>query len=193
MFPTIRPITAVRPPLDKDYAVRMSKEGSRSNPTVLFVHGAGGFDEDGPLASGLVSHLGADLVMPKLSDTDMSFEGWAAPIRSVLAGLGPDDLVIGHSFGASILVGVLAERGWAVQGAVLLAMPNWGPEGWDVKDYAFDGPAPPQSLTLHHCVDDAVVPFSHLALNSRALPDARAGAHAEGGHQFEHLTSALLG
>ena len=91
----------MRPPLDKDYPFRMSQEVSQSTPTLLFFHGAGGFDEDGPLASSLVAHLGADLVMPRLSDTDMSFVGWAAPIRSALAGLGPDDLVVGHSFGAS--------------------------------------------------------------------------------------------
>lgn len=182
----------MRPPLDKDYPFRMSQEVSQSTPTLLFFHGAGGFDEDGPLASSLVEHLGADLVMPRLSDTDMSFVGWAAPIRSALAGLGPDDLVVGHSFGASILVRVLAERSWAVRRAVLLAMPNWGPEGWDVKDYAFEGPEPPQSLTLHHCLDDVVVPFSHLALNSRVLPAARVEAHTEGGHQFEHLASVLL-
>ena len=41
---------------------------------------------------------------------------------------------------------VLAERAWSVQRAVLLAMPNWGQDGWGVTEYDFDGHVPRQTL-----------------------------------------------
>lgn len=166
---------------------------SRARRALLFLHGAGGFEEDGPLASRLAASIDADLVMPRMSDDDMSVESWASPIRRAVADLGPDDLVAGHSFGGSILLRVLVERLWPVRRVHLLAMPNWGEDGWEVEEYDFDGPEPPQSLTLHHCRDDAVVPFAHLALNTRVLPGAGVEVHATGGHQFEDEVPVLLG
>lgn len=139
---------------------------------LLFLHGAGGFDEDGFLANCLAEASHERLIMPQLPDEDMSFEAWAAPVRIALGELRSDDLVIGYSFGASILVKVLAERDWLVQRAVLLAIPNWGPDGWDVAEYDLDQPVPQQTLALHHCADDAVVPPAHLALSSAHRPAA---------------------
>lgn len=159
---------------------------------LLYLHGADGFYEDGPLASGLAEELVEPLMMPHLPDDDMSFEGWASPIRHALSELGPGDLVVGHSFGGSILIKVLAEREWPVRRALLLAMPNWGPDGWDVPEYVFDGSVPRQSLSLHHCADDLVVPVSHLELNSADLPAASVKVHETGGHQFDDQVSTLL-
>lgn len=166
--------------------------GARDQSKLLFVHGAGGFHEDAPLAEGLAESVGAHLVMPRLPDDDMTPGGWAAPIRTILAELTPDDVVVGHSFGASILVKVLAERPWAVSGAVLLAMPNWGSAGWDVGEYVLDRPEPHVPLTLHHCADDDVVPLRHLELNREDLPNADLHVHDEGGHQFNGLAASLL-
>lgn len=61
---------------------------------LLFMQGAGGFDEDRSLAAALAAAADAKLVMPQLPDEDMSFEGWTAPGRLALAGLGVDDLVV---------------------------------------------------------------------------------------------------
>ncbi|KQU58840.1 alpha/beta hydrolase [Rhodococcus sp. Leaf278] len=159
---------------------------------LLFVHGAGGFVDDAELARGLAEALRLDLRMPELSDTAMGFEDWAEPIRQHLDRLGPEDSVIAHSFGASILVRVLAERrrNRPVR-AALLAMPDWTPRGWDVADYAFTDPEPETALTLVHCRDDEVVPFSHLALNSTALPSARVVEFPTGGHQFDGMIEAI--
>ncbi|WP_415974245.1 alpha/beta fold hydrolase [Rhodococcus sp. 077-4] len=159
---------------------------------LLFVHGAGGFLDDADLAHGLARTLGLDLDMPKLSDGAMGFEDWAEPIRLHLNRLGPEDAVIAHSFGASILVRVLAEhRRERPLRATLLAMPDWTQRGWDVADYAFTDPKPETDLTLLHCRDDEVVPISHLALNSKALPSARVIEFPTGGHQFDGLIEAI--
>lgn len=158
---------------------------------LLFFHGAGGFDDDRALADGIADALAAEVVMPHLPEDDMSFEAWARPVRATLAEAGPDEAIVAHSFGASILLRVLAEQVWAVQGATLLAMPDWGEAGWDVPDYAFVGREPATALTLHHCRDDEVVPFSHLALHAARLPSAQRRAHAAGGHQFEGMARAI--
>jgi predicted alpha/beta hydrolase family esterase len=158
---------------------------------LLFVHGAGGFVDDAELAHGLADALRLDLRMPELSDTAMSFEDWAAPVRKLLDDAGSADRVVAHSFGATIVVRVLAEGMRAhPERATLLAMPDWSPRGWDVAQYALTG-EPRTDLTLLHCRDDEVVPVSHLALNSKALPSATVVEFATGGHQFDGMIDAV--
>ncbi|WP_308258794.1 hypothetical protein [Gordonia jinghuaiqii] len=49
---------------------------------LIFLHGAGGFAGDRPLAHGLGAALGVPVDMPQFSDVDMSLEAWASPIRA---------------------------------------------------------------------------------------------------------------
>ncbi|WP_106850195.1 alpha/beta hydrolase [Blastococcus sp. Marseille-P5729] len=159
---------------------------------LLFLHGAGGYEDDQALATRLGAAAGVQPRMPRVPDENMSYEGWAVPIRAALGDLGPEDLVVGHSFGGSVLLKVLAERAWPLTRAILLAVPCWRPEGWDQSEYAFDGAEPPQTLVLHQCRDDEVVPFEHLALNAAALPRARVVEHAHGGHQLDEVDADAL-
>lgn len=160
---------------------------------MLFVHGAGGFDEDRSLAQALAGATGGELDYPRLPDDDMSYDGWAAVVRDRLAALGSADLAIGHSLGGSVLVKLLGERRPTVRKAVLLAIPYWGPGGWDVAEYAYGGDEPDAALALHHCRDDGVVPFDHLALNAADLPSATVTAHDAGGHQLDGLAELISG
>ncbi|MCK8614705.1 alpha/beta hydrolase [Gordonia sp. C13] len=160
---------------------------------LLFAHGAGGFADDRPIADGLGKALGVPIDMPEFSSDDMSLRAWADPLRTRLSTMGADDLLVAHSFGASILLHVLAEPGYAgPRRAVLLAMPNWGPNGWGVEEYDFAG-TPPSGveLSLHHCVDDEEVPFGHLDLNAALLPDAQVHRHEVGGHQLVGQVEAV--
>lgn len=158
---------------------------------LLFLHGAGGFSEDGPLADALGAELGARVVLPRLPDDDMSYAAWAAVVRPHLDALEPHDVLVAHSFGASVLLRVLGEDGSSPERAALLAMPDWGPDGWDVAEYAYDGPPAGTVLTLHHCRDDEVVPFAHLSVHASRLPGARVVDHASGGHQFDGRVAEL--
>lgn len=152
---------------------------------LLFIHGAGGYVEDQPLAHGLAARLGCDLELPRLPDEDMSVDAWAAPVRQAVASLHESDLLVGHSFGASILLRVLQDTKCNPGKATLLAMPDWSPAGWNVPAYALEGPEPPAALTMHHCRDDEIVPFDHLARHAERLPSARIIAHPGGGHQLD--------
>lgn len=159
---------------------------------LLFVHGAGGFDEDRGLAAGLGAALGAAVDYPRLPDQDMSYAAWSAIVRAHLGRMETDDVIVGHSFGASILLKVLSQDQSAGRATGLLAMPDWSPAGWDVSDYLFDGPeAASTELVLHHCRDDDVVPFAHMAQNAERLPAAQIHEHQVGGHQFDGLAEAV--
>ncbi|MBO9532903.1 MAG: alpha/beta hydrolase [Solirubrobacteraceae bacterium] len=172
----------------------MDPDGDGAVPKrLLFIHGAGGFVEDGPLAAALAAGVDAELVMPEFSDDDMSVAGWTAPILELLGTLERGDLVVAHSFGANMLLHALAAPGApAVPTALLLGMPDWGPEGWQSADYATPEPEPAAAITLAHCRDDDVVPFEHLALNAARLPSARVVEFDAGGHQFEGLAAPLV-
>lgn len=157
---------------------------------MLFIHGAGGYDEDSDLAHSLAAALAAELIMPVMPSEDMSYGAWAAVVEQHLADLESGDVLIGHSFGASIVVGVLShpDEGATYPSGIrvaLLAMPDWGDAGWSVNQYAITGPEPLQRISLHHSRDDEVVPFAHLRANSRRLPSAKVHEYGSGGHQFD--------
>jgi len=158
---------------------------------ILFLHGAGGYADDRSLADGLGAVRNARVEYLRLPEKDMSVEAWSQSIRTRLAALGPQDVVIAHSFAASMLLHVLGAGPAAPTRAILLAMPNWGPDGWQVEEYDFQGAEPATTLALHHCRDDEVVPFEHLALNAALLPSAAVHEYARGGHQFDTLHETI--
>lgn len=93
---------------------------------LLFLHGAGGFVDDATLADELGAALNAVVRYPRMPADDMSYESWAKSVRIALSRTRADDVVVGHSFGASILLRVLAETARPTPASVmLLAMPNW--------------------------------------------------------------------
>ena len=162
---------------------------------VLFVHGAGGWDADQPLADELHTRLGVPVWAPPFPDDDMSAAAWRSELRRQRDSLGPELVIVGHSFGASI---ALLDLSGDVQstpplGLVLLAMPFWGSDGWQAE-YSLPADAElPADLPvrLHHCRDDDVVPFDHLALHAARLPRALVRRHESGGHQFQGRMAAV--
>jgi predicted alpha/beta hydrolase family esterase len=155
---------------------------------ILFLHGAGGYADDGAMADAIRIALEEPVRMPHLRDEDMTHAAWAAQIATHLDPA--VDTVVGHSFGGSTFLKMLTETDLGVARLVLLAAPDWGPDGWDVPDYALpsdtDRRLPPAlRIDLHHCVDDDDVPVHHLDLLSARIPQAAVVRHRRGGHQFE--------
>jgi predicted alpha/beta hydrolase family esterase len=158
---------------------------------ILFLHGAGGYVEDRSMADGLGAALEVPVEYLRLPAEELSVEAWSKPIGARVAALGSQDLVIAHSFAASMLLHVLGTGDITPTRAILLAMPNWGLDGWQVAEYDYQGPEPTTALALHHCRDDEVVPFDHLALNAGVLPSASVHEHSRGGHQFDALLQTI--
>ena len=154
---------------------------------ILFIHGAGGWTDDQPMAAELRSIPGADVLMPQFSEEDMSAAGWRRELDGQLRTLGPEPVIVGHSFGASMALLHFSEpREPGPRGLVLLAMPFWGSEGWQAEySLPVDAELPADlPLFLHHCADDDVVPVDHLDRHASRLPAAVVRRHETGGHQF---------
>jgi predicted alpha/beta hydrolase family esterase len=97
-------------------------------------------------------------------------------------------ILVGHSFGASVLLKYLAEtvRRPALAGLFLIAMPFWGP---DFPEFALpldfgDRLRDLSPICLYHSRDDDEIPFGHLERYRRALPHAIVRALDGRGHEF---------
>ena len=113
---------------------------------------------------------------------------WARRIDELIRGI-RKPVLVGHSFGASVLLKYLAEtvRRPAVAGLFLVATPLWGP---DFPEFALppDFGARLRDLSpiyLYHSRDDAEVPFEHLERFGRALPHAARRSLDDRGHEFD--------
>ena len=150
---------------------------------LLFVQGAGAMsapDGSGVLARYLESSLGADFAVnaPEMPDaaTDPEYPAWRDLIDRQLHRLHVPVLLVGHSFGGSVLLKYLAECSppVPVAGLFLVSVPWWGLEGWAYEDYAppadFGSRLPEMPLFLYHSRHDPHVPFEPLAYYEAALP-----------------------
>lgn len=163
---------------------------------VLFIHGGGqgAYQEGKKLAQSLREALGTDYHVryPQMPNEDRpEYEAWSTNIAEELATLGEDVILVGHSFGASVLSKYLFEETPAkpVAGAFLIAAPYWGTEDWQVDEYGLREDFASRLLqglpiVFHGGRDDEVVPFEHLARYRKRLPKATVRELEGHGHGF---------
>jgi predicted alpha/beta hydrolase family esterase len=112
---------------------------------------------------------------------------WARRIDELM-GTTRSPILVGHSFGASVLLKYLSEtvRRPPVAGVFLLATPFWGA---DFPEFAL----PPdfgarlrevRPLCFYHSRDDPEIPLEHLERYGRALPHAILRILEGRGHEF---------
>lgn len=168
---------------------------------ILFIHGGGGYQEDGKLAASLRNLLGSDyhVQYPQMPNEDApQYAEWKAKIEQELAALGDKVILVGHSLGGSMLLKQFTESGSKAQIAALflIAAPYWGADDWKVEEYALPADFAakiPQGLPiyLYHSRDDEWVPFDHMALYKSKLPGAVVREFDGCGHQFNDDLSAV--
>lgn len=164
-------------------------------PTI-FLHGAGvtpdrDRPQDYPLLATVLS-LCPDALVPTMPTAmDPTPEGWLQGMEDALRPLGPETVIIGHSLGGSTALKWIAERapGFRARAFLGLAIPHWGPEGWN-----YPGFCPPDGygaattgldrLILATADDDDTVETAHLDLYARDLPQARLIRLPDGGHDL---------
>jgi glyoxylase I family protein len=161
--------------------------------TILVVHGAGeprrrrGKVYWEPL---LGDALGPGYLVkaPRMPRPDAPvYRPWARRIAGLIAGTGKP-ILVGHSFGASVLLKYLSEaiRRPVLAGLFLIATPFWGPDfpefalwpdfGERLRDLS--------PIYLYHSRDDPEVPFEHLERYSRVLSHAIVRVFDGRGHEF---------
>ena len=167
---------------------------------VLFIQGAGAYEEDRKLVTNLRDALGTryDVTYPKMPSEDGSgYEAWKEQIADELRAMRDDVILVGHSLGASVLLKYLSEESLAnpVTGVFLVASPFWGTEDWQAE-YAlresFASGLPKElPLFFYHSRDDDIVPFEHLELYKEKLPRATFYEFEGRGHQFNNDLSEV--
>ena len=113
---------------------------------------------------------------------------WARRIDELIVGA-RKPILVGHSFGASVLLKYLSEtvRRPAFAGLFLIATPFWGS---DSPEYAL---APDfgerlrdvAPIRLYQSSDDLEIPLEHLERYRQALPHARVRVLEGRGHEFD--------
>jgi pimeloyl-ACP methyl ester carboxylesterase len=165
--------------------------------TVLVMHSSGpqgpGEGSD-PLVRRLREELEPDyeVLFPQMPGIDEPhYEPWRDRLAAELAGVDEKVIVFGHSLGGSVALkyaseGDLDDR---LAGMVLAETPYWGSSGWE-REWALpeewpgeDTRLPP--VHLFHSRDDDVIPFAHLDLYAKRLPDAHVHPLDGNGHLLD--------
>lgn len=167
---------------------------------ILFIHGAGGYEEDEKLAASLRDELGTayEVHYPKMPEEDDSgYEAWKEQIIKGLSALTGEVILVGHSFGASLLLKYLSEEKIEkpIVALFLVASPYWGTQDWQAEyalEEKFATRLPKHSRQFfYHSRDDDVVPFAHLELYKEKLPQATFHEFDKRGHQFNNDLSEV--
>jgi predicted alpha/beta hydrolase family esterase len=151
----------------------------------MFIQGGGeGVHDswDQRLFESLSRELGDDYEVryPRMpQEDDPSYASWSAAIRHELTALDDGAVVVGHSVGATILIGVVAESPpeHSLRAIALVAAPFVGTEGWNSDEWKLPdalGERLPSGVPVHvfHGLEDRTVPPSHADLYARAIPQA---------------------
>ena len=159
-------------------------------------------DGSGELARYVEKSLGGefDVVAPEMPDaeSDPRYDLWRDAVAEQLARVDGQVVLVGHSFGGSVLLKYLAEGPppAPVAGLFLVAVPWWGPEGWDYEDFAppadFASRLPRTPVFLYHSREDPHVPFDHLSLYEKQLPNATSRPIEGTQHSFTDGLPALV-
>jgi len=152
---------------------------------VLFVQGAGKAVHDAwddKLVESLKHELGKgyEILYPRMPDeASPRYTAWKTALLQTLDKLKDGAIIVGHSIGGAFLIHALAERPPkpSLRALSLLAAPFIGNGGWHSDeiesrtDFARRLPAD-LSVFLYHGTADEMVPFKHLELYARWMPQA---------------------
>ncbi len=159
-------------------------------------------DGSGVLARYLEKSLGSayDVIAPEMPDasTEPHYRPWRDRVDEELKGLDGIVVLVGHSFGGSVLLKYLAEGQppASIAGLFLVSVPFWGPEGWAYEEYAlpadFASQLPSMPTFLYHSREDPHVPFAHLSIYEDLLPNATSRPIDGSEHSFTTGLPALI-
>lgn len=171
---------------------------------VLFVQGGGEgtHDEwDNKLVASLQRELGPEYEIrypPMPDEANPNYKLWKTALEKEFASLDDGAILVGHSIGATILINVLAEqRNDSVpSGIFLIAAAFVGEGGWPSEDIK---PVPDLGMRLHkqsriylyHGSEDDTVPFGHVDLYQKAIPQAVVHRLAGRDHQLNNDLSEI--
>lgn len=168
------------------------------NKQLLFIQGGGnnGYEADTALVNSLQNALGTwyEIHYQKIrSDETAPDFGWVQEIGRQISAMKDNFILVGHSFGSSMILKLLSEQmvEKKIAGIFLLSTPFWsGEEDWikGLKLQEHFAERLPEDIPMffYHCMDDEEVPFSHMAFYMEKLARATFRELPQGGHQFNN-------
>lgn len=172
--------------------------------SILFIQGGGkgAFKADMKLVSFLKKNMkeSYEIHYPQMPDeNNPSYENYKGKIQDELKNLDGEIILIGHSLGSCFLLKYLSEEkiNFKISGILLIATPFWGGAGWQYegfrlnKDFASTLPSK-TPIFLYHSTNDEIVPFKHLALYTKEIPDALVRKIDARGHQLGNDLSEVI-
>lgn len=176
----------------------MAKRKAMEIKQVLFIQGGGerGYEADEALVTSLISILGKEYKVnyPRIQSNESASDfGWTMQVGKNISESNDDFILVGHSFGASMILKFLSENSVIkkIKGIFLIATPFWsGNEEWKqglkLKENFANKLPVGVPIILYHCKDDEEIPFSHFDLYKQKLPQANFREIESGGHQFNN-------
>lgn len=165
---------------------------------ILFIQGGGngGYEADEKLVASLRSSLGPayEINYPQIiADESKKDFGWLQQIGKAISDKKSEIILVGHSFGASMLLKYLSENKIKekIAGIFLIATPFWrGNENWEQglkleENFVEHLPAD-LSIYFYHCKDDEEISFDNLLRYKQKLPQAIFREINNGGHQLSN-------
>lgn len=168
------------------------------NEQILFIQGGGdkGYEVDKALVNSLQENLGNEY---KINYTEIKSEeskpdfGWTQQIENKIAETKSDVFLVGHSFGASMILKYLSENSVdkKIKAIFLISTPFWsGNEDWKIGlklhgDFANKLPNEVQ-IFFYHCQDDEEIPFSQFDHYKQKVTQATFREIQTGGHQLNN-------
>ena len=163
-------------------------------PRLILVHGAGRDPHD-PVIQRLARPLedALEIITPDLRSTENALRaGWMERLSDDIGDVKPDDILLGHSLGASQLLKWLVERQQPSppKAFFALACPYWGAAEWEADEYILSHDAAEaltqiDLLSFWHGTADSVVPHEHLSYYQRKLLFAEFNSLTGIGHDFD--------
>jgi predicted alpha/beta hydrolase family esterase len=168
---------------------------------VLFIQGAG--DMRHPEGSGhLADYLGTQLgdgfrvIAPEMPDADdPHYRAWRDAIERELAAIDGPVVLVGHSFGGSVVLKYLAEGSFKgeIAGLFLVSVPVWGA---NFEEFAlpedFAARLPATTTFLYHSIGDPEIGFASMGRYERELRDATARPIPGSEHSFVNGLPVLV-
>ena len=171
---------------------------------VLFIQGGGdgAHDQwDDKLVESLRRTLGPDYEIryPRMpNEADPRYLRWKNALREELAKLDEGAILIGHSIGGTVLLSALAEEppDWAPSGIFVISAPFVGVDGWpseEMPPMRNLGARLPAHLPVYfyHGSQDQSVPFEHVDLYEKAIPQAAVRRLTGRNHQLNNDLSGV--
>jgi predicted alpha/beta hydrolase family esterase len=165
---------------------------------IVFIHGGGngGYAADKALVASLKTALGKEYEVDYSeikSDESAPDFGWVKQIAGKISEINGDLILVGHSFGASMILKCLSEITVTkkIAGIFLIATPFWsGDEEWKqglkLKENFADNLPVKDSIFFYQCLDDEETPLSHFEHYRQKIPQATFREIKSGGHQLNN-------